>query len=224
MDGLAQDTDLMKRLVAFSGLTPAAVAKRAGIAASTVNRPFNGTATTRLGRAALDKLIAAFPNFPGWEEYGAGLIVRPPSPAAEPAQDLVQIDKINMAYGLGGTFIDNEAIEAEKVTFSRSWLRAYTHSAPELLFTTDGSGDSMEPTISDHDIVICDRGQVRLDQVKSDKLWACIFGGVGMIKRLRPMPDGRVRIMSDNQLVRDDYASDGDLHIVGRVVAVVKRH
>ena len=224
MDGLAQDTDLMKRLVAFSGLTPAAVAKRAGIAASTVNRPLNGTATTRLGRAALDKLIAAFPNFPGWEEYGAGLIVRPPSPAAEPAQDLVQIDKINMAYGLGGTFIDNEAIEAEKVTFSRSWLRAYTHSAPELLFTTDGSGDSMEPTISDHDIVICDRGQVRLDQVKSDKLWACIFGGVGMIKRLRPMPDGRVRIMSDNQLVRDDYASDGDLHIVGRVVAVVKRH
>jgi len=136
----------------------------------------------------------------------------------------VQIDKINMAYGLGGTFIDNEAIEAEKVTFSRSWLRAFTHSAPELLFTTDGSGDSMEPTISHHDIVICDRGQVRLDQVKSDKLWACIFGGVGMIKRLRPMPDGRVRIMSDNQLVRDDYASDGDLHIVGRVVAVVKRH
>ncbi len=224
MDGLAQDTDLMKRLVAFSGLTPAAVAKRAGIAASTVNRPFNGTATTRLGRAALDKLIAAFPNFPGWEEYGAGLIVRPPSPAAEPAQDLVQIDKINMAYGLGGTFIDNEAIEAEKVTFSRSWLRAYTHSAPEFLFTTDGSGDSMEPTISDHDIVIWGRGQVRLNQVKSDKLWACIFGGVGRIKRLRPMPDGRVRIMSDNQLVRDDYASDGDLHIVGRVVAVVKRH
>lgn len=224
MDRLAEDTQLIRRLVEFTQLKPAALAKRAGVAVTTVNRPYNGNSPSRLGRAALEKLQAAFPEFPGWEEYGLGPIVRSPPPAVEPTQDLVQIDKINMAYGLGGTFIDNEAIEAEKVTFSRSWLRAYTHSAPELLFTTDGSGDSMEPTISDHDIVICDRGQVRLDQVKSDKLWACIFGGVGMIKRLRPMPDGRVRIMSDNQLVRDDYASDGDLHIVGRVVAVVKRH
>jgi len=43
-----------------------------------------------------------------------------------------------------------------------------------------------------------------------------------MIKRLRPMPDGTVRIMSDNPQVSDEIATDGDLTIIGRVVAIVR--
>lgn len=225
MDGLEQDTALIRALVQHSGLSAAAVAKKAGVAATTVNRPFNGSATTRLGRKVIERLQAAFPDFGGWQA-SSGSEQRLPFRGAvqEPDDDLVEIDMINMAYGLGGTFIDNEAIEVEKVKFSRSWLRLYTHASPALLFTTDGVGDSMEPTISDHDVIIGDRGQNRLDQVKGDKIWACVFAGVGMVKRLRALPDGTVRIMSDNHLVRDEVATDGDLHIVGRVVAVVKRH
>ncbi len=224
VNGLEQDRRLLEWLCEWADMSASRLGEEAGLSPTTITRPLSAAGASRLSANTRDKLRARFPDFPGWDQTSEGRPLAPLSAAVAPSHDLVQIDKINMAYGLGGTFIDNEAIEAEKVTFSRSWLRAFTHSAPELLFTTDGSGDSMEPTISDHDIVICDRGQVRLDQVKSDKLWACIFGGVGMIKRLRPMPDGRVRIMSDNQLVRDDYAGDGDLHIVGRVVAVVKRH
>jgi hypothetical protein len=33
-----------------------------------------------------------------------------------------------------------------------------------------------------------------------------------------------VKIMSDNQLVRDELATDNDLYVVGRVVASVRRH
>jgi phage repressor protein C with HTH and peptisase S24 domain len=79
----------------------------------------------------------------------------------------------------------------------------------------------MMPTISDHDIVVVDRTEQRPQF--GDKIWAIIFGGVAMIKRLRPMPDGSVTLSSDNQLVRDVRAVGDELHIVGRVVAIVRR-
>jgi phage repressor protein C with HTH and peptisase S24 domain len=79
----------------------------------------------------------------------------------------------------------------------------------------------MMPTISDHDIVVVDRSD-RIPEF-GDKIWAIIYGGMGMIKRLRKLPDGTMQISSDNQLVRDARAADGELHIVGRVVAAVRK-
>jgi phage repressor protein C with HTH and peptisase S24 domain len=128
---------------------------------------------------------------------------------------------IDLAFGMGATFADQAYIEAEKVGFSRKWLRQFTHAAPSQLFTTKGIGDSMMPTISDHDIVVVDRTDQRPQF--GDKIWAIIFGGMAMIKRLRKLPDGSMQISSDNQLVRDAHAIDGELQIIGRVVAVVRK-
>ena len=141
-----------------------------------------------------------------------------PAPAND---DQVEIDSIDLSYGLGGTFLDTEDIEIEKATFSRGWLRQFTDSPPNMLFSTQGAGDSMWPTIHDRDVVIVDRSQKVVDQ--GDKIWAIVFGGVGMIKRLRPMPDGTVKILSDNQSIPPELATDGDLFIVGRIAAIVRR-
>jgi len=138
-------------------------------------------------------------------------------------EDEVEIDSIDLAYGMGGTFLDTEDIEVEKAKFSRAWLRQFSHSPPEMLFSTQGAGDSMMPTIHDRDVVIVDRSQRALADNMGDKVWAIVFGGVGMFKRLRPMPDGTVKIMSDNQLIPHETASDGELFLVGRVVAKVSR-
>ncbi|NVE96087.1 hypothetical protein HUO12_14370, partial [Altererythrobacter sp. JGD-16] len=54
-------------------------------------------------------------------------------------------------------------------------------------------------------------------------IWAFSFGGVGMIKRLRPRPDGSVAILSDNPSVPEDRAVDDELHLIGRVVARVAK-
>ena len=79
----------------------------------------------------------------------------------------------------------------------------------------------MEGTIHDSDIVLIDRRQ---DSPRmADLIWAFAFGEIGMIKRLRPMPDGSVKILSDNPAVPAETAHDGELNIIGRVVAVVKR-
>lgn len=135
-------------------------------------------------------------------------------------EDLIEIDSIDLKYGMGGSFLDTDHIEVEKVKFARSWIRQFTNSPPNMLCTTKGIGDSMMPTIHDQDVVIIDRSQTRPEM--GDMIWAVAYSGWGMIKRLRALPDGRIRISSDNQLVRDEYASDGELFIVGRVIAAVK--
>jgi phage repressor protein C with HTH and peptisase S24 domain len=135
--------------------------------------------------------------------------------------DTVEVTSLDVGYGLGATYIEEHSLEVEKVKFSRRWLRQYTDSDPELLFVATGIGDSMWPTIHDTDGVIVDRGETRVKM--RDKLWAVTSGEIGMIKRLRPKPDGTMEIHSDNPQVSMDVATDGDLHIVGRVVAIVRK-
>ena len=135
--------------------------------------------------------------------------------------DTVEVNALNVAYGMGGTYIDDDSVEIDKVKFSRSWLRNFTDAPPEMLFVAQGIGDSMWPTIHDTDVVLVDRTERTVRMV--DKIWAMSFGEIGMIKRLRPKPDGTMTILSDNPQVPDDRATDGELYIVGRVAAIVRK-
>lgn len=134
--------------------------------------------------------------------------------------DTVEISQIDLRYGLGGTFVDGPVAD-HKRQFSRAWLRQFSHAAPEYLVWALGDGDSMEPTIRDGEVMLIDRSRDTLNM--RDSIWACAVGNVGMVKRLRPLPDGTVLIMSDNKSVPDDTAVHDELHLVGRVVAVVRR-
>jgi len=220
MDYLAQDTALVRDLVRYAGTTPAAVAKQAGIAVSTVNRPFNGSATNRLGRSVMEKLQAAYPDFPGWS---GPVLADADVPSAKPSPALVEVAGIDLNFGLGAAFMDQEIVEyqAEKLHFPQSWLRTITTSPADQLYWTRGVGNSMEPTISDGDVILIDRSKV--GSSFGDLYWAIAYGQTGMIKRLRPMPDGGVKILSDNPAVPPEIAYDGELHVFGRVVAVVKK-
>lgn len=158
----------------------------------------------------------------GWHGLALGKVPgdRPRLVAKPDGQDVVEVAQIDLRYGLGGTFLDNH-VESEMRMFSRAWLRQFTDSRPEDLVWAKGQGNSMEATISDGDIVLIDRRQDTV--LMADLIWAFAFGHIGMIKRLRPMPDGSVKILSDNPAVPQETAHDDELHIVGRVVAVVKK-
>jgi len=140
--------------------------------------------------------------------------------SAADRSDLAEVAEIDLRYGMGGTYLE-ENPELEPRTFSRAWLRNFTDSPPEELFWARGQGNSMEPTISEGAVVLIDRRQN--SPRMADLIWAFAFGEVGMIKRLRPMPDGSVKILSDNQAVPLETAHDDELHIIGRVVAVVRK-
>lgn len=251
MNGLEQDSRLLQALCEFAGLAPSRLAVESGLAATTILRPFNGTATTRLSAPTIDKLRARFPAFPGWADYSPGtaalgderiayrgqpqgdgsgrLLPRgqsnPPAPRQHHAKhvELIEVAQIDLNFGLGGAFMDQDIVEhqAERLSFPAAWLRQITSSAPGDLYWARGVGNSMEPAISDGDVVLIDRSKV--GSSFGDLYWAIAYGQTGMIKRLRPMPDGSVKILSDNTNVPPEIAYDGELHVFGRVVAVVKR-
>lgn len=201
------------------GIDQSALARELGVTQGAISKIVLGkTANSRLMPRIATHLGVSLAWLLGMSDDRGGS-ERSPTRADNDDADEVEIDSIDLSYGMGGTFLDSDTIEVEKIKFSRSWLRQFTNSPPNVLFSTRGAGDSMMPTIHDRDVVIVDRSQNSVDM--GDKVWAVVFGGVAMIKRLRPMPDGTVKISSDNQLVRDELATDGDLFIVGRVIAKV---
>jgi len=211
------DIQMIRDLIEWSGETAAGIARNIGAANTTINRFKKGTAQTRLGRQTLAKLRQAYPDFPGFT--GAVLESAVPNQDGEP--DLVEVKELDLSYGMGGGSYLDLPVKATSRKFSRTWLRMFTDAPPGRLFFAAGAGDSMMPTILDADIVMIDttESQVRM----ADKIWAIAYGEIGMIKRLRPMPDGSVKILSDNPSVRPETAYDGELTIVGRVVAVIRK-
>jgi len=156
-----------------------------------------------------------------WSADDIGIIRQASVDLSDDGGDEVDIQQWDVAYGMGGgTYLDLP-VTGETHKFSRSWLRQFTHAPPNQIFLATGTGDSMMPTILDADIVIVDTSQreVRL----ADKIWAAAYGQTGIIKRLRPMPDGSVKILSDNPNVPPETAYDGELSVVGRVVAIVRK-
>lgn len=134
--------------------------------------------------------------------------------------DLVPIREIDLTFGMGSTYLDVPVTE-EMHSFPRAWLRRYTRAAPDQIFFAQGMGDSMEPTLFDSDLLLIDASQRQLNM--ADKIWAIAYADCGMIKRLRPVPGGGVEIWSDNKAISTITAHDGEMEIIGRVVAVQRK-
>jgi len=219
MTGFQHDTALIRALIEYAGVSAAQVAKKAKVDAKTVQRPAAGRAEARLSQSTLEKLKAAYPKFPGWTQTVESPRSKLDHQLADDvrASDLVEIDEIDMRYGMGASDVSGH-VEPAKRVFSREWLQNFTDARPGQLYWAIGQGDSMEPTIASGDLILIDRSQDTM--FDRDLIWACTVGDFGMIKRLRPTSEG-VTIISDNKNVSDDFASDGELNIIGRVIAKV---
>ena len=141
---------------------------------------------------------------------------KPPPP---PGKDMVEVAMVDLAYGMGGTFLA-EHPEAQMEEFPLAFLRYFTKADPRQLMIAEGVGDSMAPTIGPSDLVLIDRGRKNLNE--NDRIWACAIGEIGMIKRLR-VEGEMVTILSDNPNVPDYQAADGELHLIGRMVGKFSR-
>ena len=128
---------------------------------------------------------------------------------------------IDLQYGMGGTFLDEEPVQVRTEPFPLALIRRYTRARADQLVFAEGMGDSMAPTITPNDLMLIDQSDNSLRL--ADQIWAFSFGGVGMIKRLRPRPDGSIAILSDNPNVPEDRAVDDELFLIGRVVAKVSK-
>jgi phage repressor protein C with HTH and peptisase S24 domain len=134
------------------------------------------------------------------------------SPVVERDFDMVEIQQIDLAYGMGGMFTD-VPIEIDVLKFPKIWVETITYSPPGMLTWARGRGDSMLPTIHDGDVILLDRSQTRVTE--QDAIWAFTVGDVG--SRVK---GDRYVILSDNPSVPDDEERQEFVRIVGRVVFV----
>lgn len=144
----------------------------------------------------------------------------PPTAVDDYDPDLVNIHEIDLSMGMGLSYLDVPITRTVR-TFDRNWLRHYTHTNPDRIFFCEGIGNSMEPYIHSRDLLLIDSSEPSIRM--SDQIWACAYGNCGTVKRLRPMPDGSVKMIAENPSVPDEVAYDGELHLIGRVVAIVRK-
>lgn len=130
------------------------------------------------------------------------------------------IPKVDISYAMGAGTVIEDYPETTLLPFTLDFLRRFTRGSTDALFIASGHGDSMEPTIRREDLMMVDTTQVSVNM--NDQVWALTYGGGGMIKRLRRLPDDRILIMSDNPSVSDFDAHLDDVHIIGKVVWIAR--
>lgn len=218
--------DRIRQLIAERGTSQAALARNIGVSSQAVSKMVLGGTTDSPKLYQIAKFLGTTP------EYLTGETDDPSSPPpgghkgpglAQPQekQDVVELQQFDLAYGLGSTFIHDVPVTGVARSFSRAWLRQFTDSPISNLFWANGIGDSMMPTIQDADDVLVDTAQ--RTPLIWDKIWALEMGGMGMIKRLRPTKDGTgMRLLSDGGQP-EEVAYDGELNVIGRVVAIARK-
>lgn len=138
-----------------------------------------------------------------------------------PDDDSLAIPMLELAYGMGGTFLDGVDPGESMERFPRAFVRMFTSAPASQLCFSHGIGDSMEPTIGDRDLLLIDRSR---DTIRiNDQVWVLAASGIGMVKRVRVEGEGRIMLLSDNQNVPDYQVAEDELTVIGRVIAVVRR-
>lgn len=134
---------------------------------------------------------------------------------------LALVPQLELGYSMGGGSVFTDYRHTGFMPFHRDWLKGLMRGAFGDLFVARGEGDSMTPTMLDGDVVLIDTAQKQITQ--QDRIWALSYGELGMIKRVRRLPNGTYHILSDNPSVPPIDAADDEMHVVGRVVWIGRR-
>ncbi|OAM09019.1 MULTISPECIES: S24 family peptidase [unclassified Citromicrobium] len=209
MEGPEVDTELLKALSRFSGDAPTAMARRIGAHPSTLNRPYSGKATTRLGRSTIDKLKAAYPDFPGWKNE------EPDQIAADPQLAYVEVRVLPTFAGAGGggTGDDDEMMGL----VPRSLVVDRLRGRPEDFLLINLRGDSMEPDFFHDDQLLVDTRDRSPAQPGPFALWDGDFEEY-VVKNVERADEGMLRIFSSNPKYSPKLSDPEITRIIGRPV------
>ncbi|WP_157039908.1 LexA family transcriptional regulator [Pelobacter propionicus] len=117
----------------------------------------------------------------------------------------------------GGAIIHSEQI-VDHLYFKAEWVKNALGIPRDFLVLISVQGDSMEPTLSNGDLILVD---TRTSRVEDGAIYVVQYGDALLVKRLQKKYDGSVVIRSDNPLYEAEIIHGEDalnLIIVGRVV------
>ena len=187
MTGLEEDTALIRALCKWANLAPSRVAKEAGLTATTILRPFNGAATSRISVPTLEALKKAFPGF-DW--------TRPEADQFEERRDddVVYIDLLPGYAGMGGGGTGEG--DQGTVAFSRALVEYELRAPPASLLAVVAEGNSMEPDFRGGDQILIDTRRLSLAAPGAFCLWDSDGYVIKYLERIQGSDPPRVRIVS----------------------------
>lgn len=136
--------------------------------------------------------------------------------------DFTKIDSYQVFASAGHGQHVNDEQRSEPMAFRTEWLRK-EGLKPDRLAVIRAKGDSMEPTISDNDIILLHMAN---GDAPRDGLHVIRMEGGLFVKRLQFSPLGDVKVVSDNPTYQSWHFTKeqrADLHVVGRVVWAGKK-
>lgn len=215
--------DRLKEAMADAELDQPALAKKVGCTQGAISQILLGnTQRSRYLPDIAEKLGVSLQWLRG--ESDTRDPAAPPTPTSKDVAehfDLAMIPQLDLGYSMGGGSVFDSYEQTGFVPFHRGWLRAVANGNFDQLFVARGEGDSMLPTLMDGDIVLIDTAQAIIN--KQDRIWAVSYGELGMIKRVRRLPDGQFNLMSDNPAVAPLNAASEEIFVIGRVVWIGRR-
>jgi phage repressor protein C with HTH and peptisase S24 domain len=133
------------------------------------------------------------------------------------ADDYVLIPRITVDTSIDGSITVSAEREGESCCFRLSWIKKHLGADPEALRVFYVSGDSMEPTLCNHDITLIDTTRKN----PSPPGIFLLYDGFGLVtKRLEYTSHRapRIRIISDNVQYSISERPVEEVLVIGRVV------
>lgn len=117
-----------------------------------------------------------------------------PAPASVLEDEFVRIPFYDVDLGAGNSqFVDAEKVKSH-LAFRRDWLKEMGLQV-KMLALANTRGPSMSPTLESGDTVLLD---LRKTAIVDDDIYAIRLDGQLLIKRMQRLPDGKVKVISDN--------------------------
>jgi phage repressor protein C with HTH and peptisase S24 domain len=132
--------------------------------------------------------------------------------------DFVLVPRYEVAASAGGGAMVHSEQIVDHLAFRSEWVRNALNVSVQALALISVKGDSMEPTLSNGDLILVDTGT---NKVEDNAIYVLRYNGSLMVKRVQRRRDGSVIIKSDNKIYDPEVVTAtevNDLHVVGRVV------
>lgn len=199
------------------GLSQLSLALKAGVTQGTISQLENNPSQ---GSKYLPAIARALDVSVDWLESGTGSMERPKKPVVHPEEtdEFIAIRKVafRISAGIAGFAVDYlDEADGGPLFFQRGWYEARGFD-PDKLYAIKVRGASMEPTLSDGDVVVINTADA--DPTDGDA-FAANYEGELVIKRMI-RDSGEWWLSSDNQDGRrfPRKRCDENTFIIGRIV------
>ena len=196
-------------------LSIASIAKRLGVSVQSVYLWQQGSIPKANRLRELADLLGVSLQ---WLVYGN----EEPHSMVDHQNGVVVIPQLNIEPGAGfGGYVDSESdCVVKMIGLASEWLnQTLPGTNQKSLVVHSVAGDSMEPTLKDHDFVLLDTS---VDRVTRDGLYIVGFDGLLFAKRIQIVPGKKLVLISDNnayQPVTVDLTDESSsFRVIGRIV------